>query len=50
MEPVLDFGIGPTYECGICGGEGMIEIDGPIHQKLKQLKQAELEHKNHGNC
>lgn len=29
---------GPTYECGGCNGEGMIEIDGEIHQKIKASK------------
>src|SRR4051812_45639872 len=36
VEPVLDYGEGPSYDCGACRGEGMIEIDGPIHKKIKE--------------
>jgi hypothetical protein len=39
VEPVLDYGQGPTYECGGCDGKGMIEINGPIHQRIKQARQ-----------
>lgn len=35
IEPVTDEGEGPMYECGCCEGQGMIEVDGPIHQKIK---------------
>lgn len=35
VEPVLDNGEGPTYHCGFCKGDGMIEIDGPLHQIIK---------------
>lgn len=42
IDVVLDFGQGPYYECGICKGEGMIVIDGPIHKELHELKK-ELE-------
>ena len=38
IEPVLDYGEGPYYECGVCKGEGTIIIDGPIHQELKEWK------------
>ena len=38
VEPVLDWGQGPRYECVICDGEGMIMIDGPRHQIIKTFK------------
>lgn len=41
VEPVLDYGQGPSYECGVCRGEGMIEINGPIHRQMKQWKLEE---------
>jgi hypothetical protein len=40
VEPVLDYGQGPMYKCGCCEGKGMIEIDGPIHQKIKEARAA----------
>jgi hypothetical protein len=36
VEVVIEeTGQGPLYTCGVCEGQGMIEIDGPIHQKMK---------------
>lgn len=40
IEHVTDEGYGPLYECDVCEGQGMIEIDGPIHQRIKQWKEA----------
>ena len=41
VEPVLDYGQGPSYECGACEGHGMIEIGGAIHRKLWPDKFAD---------
>jgi hypothetical protein len=41
VEPVLDCGQGPRYECGFCEGEAMIEINGPKHQRIKELRALE---------
>jgi hypothetical protein len=38
IERVTDEGQGPRYDCGICDGEGMIEINGPLHNRLIELK------------
>ena len=35
VEPVLDDGSGPMYNCGACSGKGMIEIGSADHQALK---------------
>src|SRR5690348_12722075 len=35
VEPVLDDGSGPTYHCGFCNGEGMIEIGSDKHMQIK---------------
>jgi hypothetical protein len=42
VEPVSDYGQGPRYDCGICDGEGMIEINGPLHKLLIELKAEKL--------
>jgi hypothetical protein len=38
----LDVGIGieyhPLYDCGYCEGAGLIEVNGPIHNKLRLWK------------
>lgn len=40
---IPETGEGPDYECGYCEGEGMIEIDGPLHRRIKQFqKEVEL--------
>ena len=39
VEPVLDYGQGPRYDCGVCEGEGMIEINGPRHQLIRSFKE-----------
>ena len=36
VEPVLDYGEGPEYTCGLCKGAGMIEIGGPLHQQYRR--------------
>lgn len=36
VEPVLDDGSGPTYHCGVCDGEGMIEIGSEKHLEIKR--------------
>ena len=41
VEPVLDYGEGPRYQCGFCKGDGMIEIDGPLHQIIKDFNEDE---------
>lgn len=38
VEPVVDHQ-GPEYTCGFCEGAGMIEIDGPLHQIIKDNKK-----------
>ncbi len=44
IEVVIEeTGQGPQYECGGCDGEGTIEINGPIHQRIKDAK-ANAEH------
>jgi hypothetical protein len=35
VEPVLDDGSGPTYECGFCD-KGMIEIGSEKHKDIKR--------------
>lgn len=35
IEPVLDDGSGPEYDCGACGGKGMIGIGSAEHQALR---------------
>lgn len=35
VEPVLDDGSGPTYNCGFCEGAGMIEIGSTKHQQIR---------------
>ena len=41
IEVVLEeTGEGPYYECGVCKGDGMIEIGGPIHQMIKEWAVA----------
>lgn len=35
-EPILDDGSGPIETCGYCDGEGMIEIGGSLHKKIKK--------------
>ncbi len=42
VEQVLDYGQGPRYDCGVCEGQGMIEIGGAIHQKIKEFRAAEM--------
>lgn len=42
IEPVTDEGQGPLYECGVCDGNGMIEIDGQHHMRIKQIKEDSL--------
>lgn len=32
---IEETGQGPSYDCGVCEGAGMIIIGGPIHQKIK---------------
>jgi hypothetical protein len=44
-EPILDNGEGPWFECGMCDGQGMVEINGPIHQIMKELKRQRLHSK-----
>jgi hypothetical protein len=34
VEPVLDYGQGPTESCNYCNGEGMIEIGGKRHREI----------------
>jgi len=41
VEPVLDWGQGPLYECGVCDGKGMIEIGGAIHERMKSWRREE---------
>ena len=36
VEPVLDDGSGPTYSCGFCDGEGMIEIGSEKHRQIRE--------------
>ena len=36
VEPVLDDGSGPEYNCGFCGGEGMIEVGSEKHLDIKR--------------
>ena len=36
VEPVLDDGSGPEYNCGFCGGEGMIEVGSEKHLEIKR--------------
>ncbi len=36
VEAVLDDGSGPTYSCGCCGGDGMIEIGSEKHLQIKR--------------
>lgn len=43
IEPVTDEGQGPRYSCGGCDGEGMIVIDGPVHQRIKDAKKNAVE-------
>lgn len=42
LDPVLDNGEGPWYDCGVCDGTGMIEINGPIHKQMKEWKNENL--------
>lgn len=38
IEVVIEeTGEGPIYQCGICEGEAMVEIDGRIHDKIRSL-------------
>jgi hypothetical protein len=36
VEAVLDDGSGPTYHCGFCGGDGMIEVGSEKHMDIKR--------------
>jgi hypothetical protein len=36
VEAVLDDGSGPTYNCGFCDGDGMIEIGSEKHKEIKR--------------
>lgn len=37
---IEETGEGPFYECGYCEGNGLIEINGPIHRKIRAEKIA----------
>jgi hypothetical protein len=39
VEPVLDYGQGPRYDCGVCEGQGMIEINSPRHQLIRSFSE-----------
>lgn len=39
-EVICDDGTGPWYDCGVCRGNGMIQINGPIHQEMKKNREA----------
>ncbi len=34
VEPVTDWGEGPTESCNYCDGQGLIEIGGKIHRRI----------------
>ena len=42
IEPVTDEGQGPRYTCGYCEGQGMIEINGPLHQRIQRIRAANV--------
>jgi hypothetical protein len=38
LDVILDDGTGPWYDCGVCNGDGMIVIGGPVHLRMKELQ------------